>query len=37
MAAMAAEGKGAPKYSASAEDANDCLGVIKPFVFALVR
>lgn len=37
MAAMAAEGKGAPKSSALGEDANDCLGVTKPFVIALVR
>lgn len=36
MAAMAAEGKGAPK-SASGQDANYCLGVTKPFVMALVR
>jgi len=37
MAAMAAEGKGAPKSSASDEDTNDCLGVTKPFVITLVR
>lgn len=36
MAAMAAEGKGAPESSALGEDANDCLGVTKPLAIAFL-
>lgn len=37
MAEMAAEGEGAPKSSASSQDANYCLGVTKPFVMVLLK